>query len=578
MARPLRRLAYLAALVLTALPLVASQGLVTRAVPLEATVLIRLVGDIRVLRGGDERVWREQLLNLRQVEVGTGSGVIVSPQGWIVTNHHVVRNERFTVDYEGQRLEVSIDIARIEVVLPPPEPGQSPRRFTASVYATDPDLDIAILHVSAADLPYVGLGDSDAVTAGEPVNAVGYPFGGVLQLATVDAASAAPTPSMSTGTISALRLDAAGDRRLVQLTAPLNPGNSGGPIVDAEGYVIGIAQARVENANAIGLAIPINRVKRLLQSHGLDAHLPVELVDLSAIIASEAKGVSLRAPTGFEDQSPARLRVEASRASDSTAASGQLALRIDRLATAQSLEVLERSLTSTATFEQYLMTGSPRRLPTNTTARGLLAGHISGSDASGNPAKLVYAIVDLGKEKLVARYAGHADIVAANRSLLVASLLELDAGALLSSEIARPVQPGWQRASLSERGINIPIVEGWRVEPAIPWPCAQGLPPPSGGLAMSPTGDFTVVLRAAWFAGPQADVAALARHCSQAPGELGQRSYTARAEAWGISYQVDGVFVEVANAGVWQLEMITPVDKTRLIAPVFAEWIKTVAR
>ena len=436
MARPPRRLACLTALIVTILPVVASTSQGARAVPLQATVLIRLVGDIRVLRGGDERVWREQLVNLRQVEVGTGSGFIVSPQGWIVTNHHVVRDERLQVVHEGQRLEASIDIARIEVVLPPREPGDPPRRFEASVYAADPDLDIAILHVSAADLPYVGLGDSDAVNAGESVNAVGYPYGGVLELSAGDAARSVPTPSMSAGTISALRLDAAGDRRIVQLTAPLNPGNSGGPIVDAEGYVIGIAQARLERANAIGLAIPINRVKRLLQSHGLDAHLPVELLDLSASIANETKGVSLRVPTGFEDRAAARLRVEASRALDNTAASAQLGLRIDRIATSQSLEVLERALTSTVTFERYLMEGSPRRLPQSTGTRRVLAGHFSGSDSSGNPAKLVYAIVDLGKEKLVARYAGNADIVAANRSQLLSSLLDLDASPLLSSEIA----------------------------------------------------------------------------------------------------------------------------------------------
>ena len=121
MARPPRRLACLTALIVTILPVVAGTSQGARAVPLQATVLIRLVGDIRVLRGGDERVWREQLVNLRQVEVGTGSGFIVSPQGWIVTNHHVVRDERLQVVHEGQRLEASIDIARIEVV--PAAPG-----------------------------------------------------------------------------------------------------------------------------------------------------------------------------------------------------------------------------------------------------------------------------------------------------------------------------------------------------------------------------------------------------------------------------------------------------------------------
>jgi len=95
---------------------------------------------------------------------------------------------------------------------------------------------------------------------------------------------------------------------------------------------------------------------------------------------------------------------------------------------------------------------------------------------------------------------------------------------------------------------------------------------------MSPTGDFTVALRAAWFGGPLADVATLARQCSREPGDLGPRSYVVRGEAWGITYQVDGVFVEVPNAGVWQLELIAPVDKTRFAAQVFADWINAVVR
>jgi hypothetical protein len=560
----------------TALALSTSPGLAARAVPLEGTVLIRLIGDVRVLRGGDERVWRQTLLDLSQVEIGTGSGVIISPHGWIVTNHHVVRSEQFSVVYREQKLDVSIDVARIEVVLPP-TPGELPRRLTASVYASDPELDIAILYVGTADLPYLGLGDSDAIATGEPVNAVGYPFGGVFELEAADSANTVPTPSMGAGSISALRVDAAGDLRLLQLTAPLNPGTSGGPIVDAEGYVVGIAQARVENATAIGLAIPINRVKRLLQSHGLDIYLPVELISLGSDIVNEAKGVSLRAPTHFEDRSPARLRIEAGRAADDAATSAPLALRIDRVATALTLDAIERVLTSSGTLEQFQMRDNPRRLTLpGATSRRMLAGHVSGRDASGNPAKLVYAIIDLGKEKLVARYTGSADLIAANRSQLLLSPTELEARPLQVSEVTRVVQPRWQRAS-ADRGFDVPVVEGWAVEPAGPWQCARGLPPASRGLAMSPAGDFTLALRVAWFGGPSTDVAALARQCSREAGDLGPGSYVVRGDAWGIAYQVDGVFVETTN-GVWQLEMVAPVDKTRFVAPIFADWVKFIGR
>src|SRR5688572_17870623 len=153
-----RRRCHGAVLLAVAIAAVPPPTFAARAMPLEATVFVRLIGHVRVLRGEDERVWREQLLDVREVEVGTGSGFIISPQGWVVTNHHVIRGDKFTALVRGQKIEVSIDVVRVEVVLPSDSPGQQARRYAASVYAVDSELDIALLHVSATDLPYVGLG------------------------------------------------------------------------------------------------------------------------------------------------------------------------------------------------------------------------------------------------------------------------------------------------------------------------------------------------------------------------------------------------------------------------------------
>ena len=362
-----------AALLAIAFALVSTPTFAARATPLEATVFVRLIGHVRILRGEDERVWREQLLDVREVEVGSGSGFIISPQGWVVTNHHVIRGEKFTALVRGQKFEVSIDIVRIEVVLPSESPGQPARRYAASVYAVDPDLDIAILQVSATDLPYVGLGDSDAIAPGDAMSAVGYPFGGLLELDASKAADAPPSPSVSTGALAALRSDAAGDRRYLQLSVTLNPGNSGGPIVDSEGYAIGVAQLRVENASAIGFAVPINRVKRLLQMHGLDFNLPVELLVAGGLLVNPAKGLSVHVPVGFEDRSPLRLRLDATTPSrmtrtaataDGRLSSEDLALRVDRVATAESVEQLERALLTDGLLERFRVTGDAQRSPT----------------------------------------------------------------------------------------------------------------------------------------------------------------------------------------------------------------------
>jgi S1-C subfamily serine protease len=581
---PSRRRRCRATLLAIAFAVASTPSFAARATPLEATVFVRLIGHIRVLRGEDERVWREQLLDLREVEVGTGSGFIISAQGWIVTNHHVIRGEKFTALIRGQKLEVSIDVVRIEVVLPSDSPGQSPRRYAAFVYAVDQELDIALLRVSAADLPYVGLGDSDVVVPGDPMNAVGYPFGGMLDLEKVKTADATPAPSVSTGALSALRSDSAGERRYLQLSATLNPGNSGGPIVDSEGYAIGVAQLRVDNASAIGFAVPINRVKRLLQSHGIDSSLPVDLLAAGGFIVDPAKGLSVHVPVGFEDRSPVRLRLDATSSGRSTRAavadgrlSEDLALRIDRVATGESVEQLERALLTGGLFERFHAVGDAHRLPSRTdTGRRVLAGHASGSDSTGDQLKLVYTIVDLGKEKIVARYTGRADLVAANRSLLHASLAALEANPLLTAEVARGVQANWiSTIGSAPARFNLPTVDGWVVEPGAPWQCAAG-PQPAAALTMSPLGDFTVALRAAWHSASVKDVTSAARKCSPQPGGFGETSYVARAAAWGVTYQIDGVFVQFPGSGVWQLEMITPVEKGRFVSDVFAEWIKAI--
>ncbi len=553
-----------------AVALAACPVFAARVPPLEATVFIRVIGHVRVLRGEDERVWREQLLDVREVEVGTGSGFVVSPHGWVVTSNHAVRGERSSILLNGEILEVAIDINRIEVVLPPESIGSLPRRFTASIHAADPELDLAILYVSGNDLPYVGLGDSDAVASGDSAVAVGYPFGEALELGRHTDSETVPSPSTATGTVSALRLDASGDRRYLQLSAVLNPGNSGGPIVDSEGYAIGVAQLRLKNAPTIGFATPINLVKQFLQTQGLEANLPVRLLALGGFIDDQRKGVRVRAPVGFEDLSPLRLRL------DTAAEPNTLALRVDRLASSYSVEQLETQLLSAGAFERFHATGSNRRSASRVeSGHRVLRGRASGTDETGEASKVVYALVDLGSEKIVARYTGPADVIAANQSILQASLAELSVRPLITAELTRPVQPKW--GSANRHGANnagIPTVEGWVGEPGLPVLCGVGLSPPVAGVAMSPAEDFTVAFRAAWRDGETMDPLAAVRDCGVQPGGFGETSYASRATALGITYQVDGAFVRIPGRGVWQLEVTAPLDKSRFVRDLFGAWVR----
>jgi S1-C subfamily serine protease len=156
---------------------------------------------------------------------GAASGVIIAPDGYVLTNNHVVESA-----------------SEVEVGL---MDGDS---FAAEVVGTDPATDLAVVRAATNGLPVAELGDSDALRVGQLVIAIGNPFG--FQ------------STVSTGVISALgRAMRSPTGRLIesiiQTDVPLNPGNSGGPLVDTRGRVIGINTAIIRPAQGISLAIPV---------------------------------------------------------------------------------------------------------------------------------------------------------------------------------------------------------------------------------------------------------------------------------------------------------------------------------
>lgn len=157
---------------------------------------------------------------------GIGSGVIITPDGYILTNNHVVEQTRdFAV-----RLKT----------------GDS---FKGQIVGRDPATDLALVRILGNSFPYAELGDSEKLQVGQLAIAIGNPFG--FQ------------NTVSTGVISALgRSIRNNDGKLIenviQTSVPLNPGNSGGPLVDSKGKIIGINTAIIAMAQGIGLAIPSN--------------------------------------------------------------------------------------------------------------------------------------------------------------------------------------------------------------------------------------------------------------------------------------------------------------------------------
>ena len=170
-----------------------------------------------------------------QAQTGLGSGVIVSPAGYILTNNHVIE-----------------EADEIEVVL------NDGRKTVAKVIGTDPETDLAILKVELSDLPVITLGDSDALQIGDQVLAIGNPFG-VGQTVTSGIVSALGRTQLGINTFE----------NFIQTDAAINPGNSGGALVDINGHLMGINTAiysRSGGSMGIGFAIPTSTARMVMES------------------------------------------------------------------------------------------------------------------------------------------------------------------------------------------------------------------------------------------------------------------------------------------------------------------------
>lgn len=170
-------------------------------------------------------------------EEGLGSGVIISPDGYILTNNHVV---------EGAD-ELKVGLA-------------DDREFVAKVIGTDPKTDVAVIKIEAENLPVLTLADSDKLRVGDVVFAVGYPLG-VGQTVTSGIVSAKGR--------NQLGLLEGGYESFIQTDASINMGNSGGALVDAKGRLVGINSAIISTSRGsigLGFAIPINLASSVLQS------------------------------------------------------------------------------------------------------------------------------------------------------------------------------------------------------------------------------------------------------------------------------------------------------------------------
>jgi serine protease DegQ len=180
------------------------------------------------------RFFGDQLPDEAQRASSLGSGVIVSASGFVLTNHHVVE--------AADEIEVAL---------------ADGKKLLAKVVGNDPETDLAVLRVSAENLPSITFGSSDALKVGDVVLAIGNPFG-VGQTVTGGIVSALGRTGLGINTFE----------NFIQTDAAINPGNSGGALIDAGGNLVGINTAifsRSGGSMGIGFAIPVSTAKMVLE-------------------------------------------------------------------------------------------------------------------------------------------------------------------------------------------------------------------------------------------------------------------------------------------------------------------------
>ena len=536
-------------------------------------MFIRLVGDVHVTV---QEYGVTRSADREHVEIGTGSGFVISPYGYVLTNAHVVSGGELVSTSATSTAKVTVKVSSIQVCFPAEAAdarGPGPACSEASVYASDPTLDLAVLFVSGANLPYLALGDSDAVTSGQAITAMGYPFGRRVEVGqTVTAPDVVPSVSISPGAISAFRVGDGGEPRYLQITSAVNPGNSGGPVVDRDGFAIGVIRMRLRDATGIAFAIPINLVKDYLESRGLDQAMPTRRLRLGPLQTFEGKGVGLRLPEGWTDVSRVRSHVETG------ASPSPIVFKIDRALSPWNVRQIEQALLGSQSFERFVMaTTNESGMASRAADARLLTGRAAGTASSGDEEmRMEYAILDVGREKLVARYIGPADDVAFNASVLRESLEGLDGQAIVTANPDSVERLQWTSATATDGTSHVPVPAGWVVEPGGPTSCPR-LPAASGAIAAYALHDFTVGVRAAVWSAAEFTPDVGASMCATTRTPAGSVSYTSRAEWLGVSYSVEGTFVRTASGRIVQLEAIAPDQKSGLTRPLLAAWTQIVS-
>ena len=274
------------------------------------------------------------------IERGTGSGFILSPDGKLLTNAHVV---------DGTK-EVKVTLKDGQV-------------YQGKVVGTDPMTDVAVVKINASNLPTVDIGSAEQLNPGEWAIAIGNPLG-LDNTVTVGIISALGRSSSEVG-VPDKRV------RFIQTDAAINPGNSGGPLLNSQGQVIGINTAIRADAQGLGFAIPIETAQRVanqLLTTGKAAHpyLGIHMVTLNSELRKELNQDQQLGFQVTENEGVLVVRViNDSPAQQAGFKPGDIIVKVGDQAVAQAVEVqeeVELSIIGKTLLVEILRDGQPKTL------------------------------------------------------------------------------------------------------------------------------------------------------------------------------------------------------------------------
>jgi len=466
----------------------------------------------------------------------------------ILTNNHVIAPPSAS-RLANADSEVHTQIRRIEAVV-----GVGGAPLQAIVVASDPGLDLALLSVTSAELPYVAFGDSDAARPGEPARVLGFPFGNQVEIA--KRGPGAPSVTVSAGRVAASRSDDQGETRFLQTDATINPGSSGGPMLDADGYAIGVVRLKLARGEGAGFAIPINQVKDFLEANGYLGQLPARRLRPLPAQTLDFKGLRLEAPERIDDDSRSRLRLRGGTRLEE----GELI--VDRVATAWKSAQLQEALLAGG-FDGFPLDERAGWTADQPAGKRALFGSATGT-RDGLPLRVEYAIASIGKEAIVARFVGRPDQVAFNLSVVRRALASLEAEPLLREEVVTAPAVELESATLSNP---------WAPAVAVParfvrdeTESAACATPAASTLSTSPPADFTVALRVAFFLRPDAQVEEALQRCAAAT----------ESARFGVVYR-NASFLVRSDDGLLRYEAEAPAAKWPLVEKLVRAWLARAA-